>query len=492
MTPDGAEPQVPAVPPWILGVGALGGLTMAWVAVFRLDGPQRDLVICVSLAIVLALFGTTAEVKRRWWIITGAGATAVVLFWVLQAAGHSKCSVITRGIIRTKHGGFLKTDARSPEVLVKDLEYLPGVMDADYQQFRFVVDQSDLRASFIKIYISEPNVALAEFSVQKTALASYVASRDLIELEYDRESQCLTDTKTQKEVACFRRPGVSPAVAVGSAPFSFVRSAFAAEPPCAGDAPSLVNALFARGDLRAQVEARECLVNREEAIALLVERVSSGKETDRYDALYVLAASLPQDAGYADATRKAFTPSALRAVVGMLGGDNRGARRLAMTFLMDLRDTSSVAPLIEAVRTGHNDECRYNAALVLESMVDVLSESESNAVRAAVASAATRDRSPVRTSMLRAFGEKRFYVVARTVDDMPEGITLAQGLRGSGFPDATVEQLESGAFAVSLGRYRLPEAGAVKTKAVGDGVAGRDAWITPGTSFTKTVFPPTA
>ena len=83
--------SVASTPTWLTLTGAAAGFLMiATGFVIYQVAPEERIVwrlgFCTGIALILAAFGTRADAHWRGAVVTGAGAIALVMFWVLTQA----------------------------------------------------------------------------------------------------------------------------------------------------------------------------------------------------------------------------------------------------------------------------------------------------------------------------------------------------------------------------------------------------------------------
>jgi hypothetical protein len=92
-----------SIPSSLLYIGVLVGLILTVFGVGLLSYGRgsllSSLMTCVGFGIMLASFGSTAKGAWAGWTVTGAGATAIVLFLVLQILSACDFAAVQKGPI---------------------------------------------------------------------------------------------------------------------------------------------------------------------------------------------------------------------------------------------------------------------------------------------------------------------------------------------------------------------------------------------------------
>lgn len=147
---------------------------------------------CVGFGSILAALGTKAKFKNDFFMITGAGAIALIFYWAINY--YPKGQITFASI----EGEFTSTT----KIVVTDKdELLGGFRGSDSAlYYSFVIEGESLYRSHLVIDIDAVTVR-----VNKKDILPYIHRGELIEWRYDAEREVLVDIKQEsKEIGLVR------------------------------------------------------------------------------------------------------------------------------------------------------------------------------------------------------------------------------------------------------------------------------------------------
>lgn len=128
----------------MLLLGVLVGIFLLFFGfyLYRMGVQPWRLSFCIGFGIILAAFGTVANIKTKVWTTTGAGAIAIILYWITPPPTQQ----YTVGWIS---GDFSEGTIAS----VRDREDIAGAFTGNKKKYRMVLLGDHLQSPFLEVEI---------------------------------------------------------------------------------------------------------------------------------------------------------------------------------------------------------------------------------------------------------------------------------------------------------------------------------------------------
>lgn len=490
------------LPPWLSLVGVVAGFAIAFAGPPLLMSHQPtvstaapDLILCVGLAILLAMFGAGAHGTFNKINLGGAAAISMALFAALRFDGiespwaeHQKeqptCAAVYHSL-RYSSGKF----PPKSQIAIADLDgAVLGSLSPDGLVYHFVLPDRRFKSSKPRISVADsPDSAAITVVFDSAPLNAYIEAGDALDLEYNPESPPgpgVFDIKTGKPVGLLG--GFASASTTGFRFPSLVREAHAAE----RNAPELIDSLGS-GDLQRDVQTTTAIIQLgSSAVNDIIQQLFEKEQPSAQGAILAALLELIQrDEPTRTAIATKLDPEALGKLVTMQSNEDRGVRLLATQVLIALGDPESV-PLLESAARSGDRLGRLNAVIALEEMLASLTTDRADAIVASVRAMASTEEDPAIRTRKMEFDQPVYYLVVASFADPDRAIQRANELTNNGFPDAQAYSLANSRYhVVTLSRARLRDMKKLQRRAVNSGVAGADAWSLRLQGLTTRLFP---
>lgn len=466
----------------------------------------------VGLAIVLFAFTANAEYGAKKIVLAGAGALCVIL-WNLVPPDCPRCY---KGWIRPMLGSrHIKFRDRTQIRVNVGNEDLLGTISRDQDRYTFVLPgNGEMTASKLVFDLTDPQPGeatspAAQLAVLKDCVLQHIEKRGYVELYYDPERGLIFDDiveservladmegtaspsscKTEQDAALFgyAKAGLRWLIALVR-----VGSAFAQTSPA--DGATLLLGELQSEDLRVRLRARESLQSHPDraipTVLALLEPTTP--EASRLEAVYVLRDILRNNPAKRDSIIALLQQNDRKTLVEMLGAPSRAVRGGTASFLLELRDPAFI-PMLERTVLANSIpwQPRYNAVLVLESMLgEMTSEQAADLKDRTNEMAGATEEVPLR-ELMEQFGKRRYFLVVTSFRDEARAVAQAQRLsKKEGFGEVQAHLLKTGLVAVTLPPTTLAGSFAVRELAERAAVAGPDAWLASDRQVVRQVYPP--
>ena len=183
-----------------------------------------------GLGLCLGALGSTATVKYKGAVITGAAALALVLSWAFAANTER----VVMGIIEGSRG--------AKEVIMLAPKSLFIARERDTEDYTFVAYERELNSKYITLRLAFSNGTPEFRCISRSALYEALGSPDRLLWQFDRDGGRLTDLSSGKSVAqtsesiCGIKTVATNAIHVASALWSLLapQLAYAQQPAMTG------------------------------------------------------------------------------------------------------------------------------------------------------------------------------------------------------------------------------------------------------------------
>jgi hypothetical protein len=375
--------------------------------------PYFTLVACVGLALVLAAFGTRGEVKYRGIYVTGAGAIAIILYFLLNPqkisefrsqwrAGAASPNASTSAIQGYLYGAF-DNDLRAIVMSAHNM-FIYGAFDfngSKIERYEFEVKDGHFRSTYgdcivVNIYEKSSN---KRFYVPASYVGALDDSSDMnsrvnwkdqssISWWYDGKSilsnkGVLLGAQSCNFAAPIDKPLSSAASPVTLASFFRLNAAHAEETSAPSKSGSetisndallltIIENLHADSPL-VQAAAQKAILDSKERIApsLMKWFTQSGRsERDKVDMLTILSLISNSSQDSFEKLVKPVLTSNGPVFTDLVTDDSKTVRTIATSLLYAAADVSAVGDLVAAYKKADSGEKRTNVALVLSGIFD--------------------------------------------------------------------------------------------------------------------------
>lgn len=328
------------------------------------------LVMCAGLGILLAAFGAQAEVKRKFWVITGCGAIALILYFALDHIGNRV--QFAKGRI---HGA---REAVSVDVAAEQ-SFLVALRNNAYD---FAAESTQIRGDHVRLSITYKDSTEINFDCIPIAYVRQALGKENpIEWRVDKDKQELMREGDRKIIARNACVG-GPITADSGAPAATVASL----PPLVASARAQSSDRVRTRTTRQPQEILRDLQSeqptlrreaRDDLASLGVDMVepsmkafhaagANGYRT-QLGVVVALTQVLRADKGRAGEVSRRLTPADLLALLKLTDHPDRTTRLYAAEFLFDLGDPRSVTPALDLAKATTSDDTRYNLVFIVSN-----------------------------------------------------------------------------------------------------------------------------
>lgn len=356
----------------IIYLGIATGLILLvfGVILFLMNIDIWRLSFCTGFGIILAAFGTTANVKYKGITIAGSGAVAVILFLLLAKFGSDER--ITHVFI---NGNFTS----ETQIIVEDnYELLGAFRGKRSKNYEFIIEGTKLFKSFLTFYINDD---IKE--VSKKHIEPYLGKGLVIEWKYDYETGVLKDKNTgeiisESEIALSKENNnQSEHISLIDFDF-FITSTYAQEEGLTYE--ELFNGLLSN-NLRVRLESRTELSNRGlSAIGPMMAKFNQDPEIFRIKLgiVYSLSRIYIQQPDSVDRIKSKLTEQDIELLIKAANDKDKTVRIYSTKFLFGIADHRALEYSLRAIEntTNANVEGKYNSVLIIKSFFDDLPEEE--------------------------------------------------------------------------------------------------------------------
>lgn len=355
----------------ILGIG---------VVTYLMDIPKIwQLTFCTGFGIILASFGTSANVKYKGITIAGAGATAVIFYLLITQFDKHDPSTI--GSIYTQ-GEF----HRATNFEIYSEEPLLGALVSNHKRYAFLIRGQEFTGPNLKVEITDENQKEYLFTVSKARVQSYLSKGKKIAWTLDKQKELLLDSETG---ALIQRPP-----ATGGPDFepeleelgfhwqrllSPIRTALAA-------GLQSYKSLFAEllsENTRVRRSSRTALIRRGlNAVTPMLGRLheNSAEYRTRLGILYALAGIAQTKGIDMKAFRAKLSDRDIALVFRFVSDPDRTIRRYTTAFLYRLRDPRVADLGLRTAADKSRPQGQYNAVFLIKNVFGQLPASKQNSV----------------------------------------------------------------------------------------------------------------
>jgi hypothetical protein len=181
---------------WLMYIGIFSGigLLIFGVVLFFMSVSIWTLACCIGFGLILASFGTSADIKYKGMTIAGGGAIAIILYLLLHFYGTGQN--ITYGRITGKFSA-------NTLILVEDRDELLGAFRGGrLKHYEFVIEGKELELSNLTVSICDDNLMVDEIlTVNQKYIKPYLQKGKWIEWEFNEKTKSLIDKNTKKAVS---------------------------------------------------------------------------------------------------------------------------------------------------------------------------------------------------------------------------------------------------------------------------------------------------
>jgi hypothetical protein len=372
-----------SIPSSLLYIGVLVGLILTVFGVGLLSYGRgsllSSLMTCVGFGIMLASFGSTAKGAWAGWTVTGAGATAIVLFLVLQYYQPAISQLYKKGQLR----GDLSKIA---DLRIIDESPMYEYRDRTTSSIRFVLLEKKLKSDRLSIQVDTTEKGPGRESFELIGVTQTIQNRYLAEgIDMDRPIQWVFDydkrvvkdgpdiifseQETLQEAQIPpQRTGLLRWPVGGGLLFT---KAHAAEETVAPPNPVAINDLLAKlrsDDASERRNARDSLAATSPAS---IDKMMSAVHSDPSDyrlqggVIYALSEMLRRNPNQRSAIAAALKNEDFPFLVAAASDDDKTVRLQAADFLYHLQDPRAVPPSVKAARSTPDMSKATNQVLII-------------------------------------------------------------------------------------------------------------------------------
>ena len=382
-TSTGNSQSGPSIPPSLLYIGVLVGFILIVLGVGLLSYGRgsllSSLMTCVGFGIMLASFGSNAKGSWAGWTVTGAGATAIVLFLVLQYYQPTISPLIYKK-------GQLRGDlSRIADLRIIDDLPMYEYRDRTTSSIRFVLLERKLKSDRLSIQVDTTEKGPGRESFELIGAAQTVQNRYLSEgVDIDRPIQWVFDydkrvVKDGQDIIFSEQDTLQeaqiPPQRTGfldwPAGLALSFSMAHAEDVAAIPNPAAIDALLSRlksDDASERRNARDSLAATSPAS---VARMMTATRSDASDyrlrggVIYALSEMLRRNPNQRAAIAAALRTEDFPFLVAAASDDDKTIRLQAADFLYHLQDPRAVPSSIEAARSTSDASKATNQVLII-------------------------------------------------------------------------------------------------------------------------------
>jgi hypothetical protein len=358
------------------------------------------LVMCAGLGILLAAFGAQAEVKRKFWVITGCGAIALILYFALDHIGNRV--QFAKGRI---HGA---REAVSVDVAAEQ-SFLVALRNNAYD---FAAESTQIRGEHVRLSITYKDGAEINFDCIPIAhVRQALGKENPIEWRVDKDKQELMREGDRKVIARNACAG-GPITADSGAPGATVATL---PPLIAGaraqsfDRPRPRTARPVQDILR-DLQSEQTTLRREardDLASLGVDMVEPGMKAlhaagapgyrTQLGVVVALTQILRADKKRAGELSKKLTAADILALLRLVDHPDRTLRLYVIEFLFDLGDPRGVTPALDMAKATTSDDTRYNLVFIVSNAYRSLPMAERAPAAAALRALAAQPSTGAKT-----------------------------------------------------------------------------------------------
>jgi hypothetical protein len=353
-------------------IGIITGCLMLIFAVilFFSDIFIWKLAFCIGFGIILAALGTSATVQHKGLTITGGGAVAVILYFLIYYIGSKP---ITYGIIE---GGFnSKTN-----IIMYDDGYILGALrkiNDTNMLYKFVLEGEGIKGSCLKLFIDENPPC----EIEKKFIDPYLNKERTIEWTYNDKTKCITDKQTKEKIWS---PEIENVNTNNSNKFIFsIKPNFCyAQPPQDDISQAILD--IQSDNLIIKNEGYNKLIDKKsDAIKPLISKLSASQQDEKIklNILYVLSKITKQHPESTTNIKKVLSEDDLRLLSTMSKDENQLIRKYSTEFLFKLSDPRLLKFNIDTINKSTNQKDLYSPILMIKSYYDILPESDKTTIK---------------------------------------------------------------------------------------------------------------
>jgi hypothetical protein len=391
MTIQGVEPknQSEGVPPRLVYWGVFVGLFLILLGIGLLyvgrGSLLSSLMTCVGFGIMLASFGSKASGKWAGWTVTGAGATAIALFLVLQYYTPALSSNVYKK-------GQLRGDlSKIADLRIIDELPMYQYRDRTTSSFRFVLLERKLRSPRLSVQVdTNEKGAGREFfeligngqAIQRRYLSEDIDRDRVIQWTFDFDKRVIKDG----DDIIFSEPDSLQHLPRSPGDLSSLRfkiqigNAFAQQLQIESQSTAITDliAKLKSDDTSVRRSARDDLATRgpQDAGAMISAlRTSPSDYRVRLGVVYALSEMLRRSPDERTAISSALKDVDFSILVDAASDDDKTIRLQAAQFLYLLRDPRAVPASVEAGRSVREEGKATNQLIIIRQSGQSLPES---------------------------------------------------------------------------------------------------------------------
>ena len=382
-TSTGNSESGPPIPASLLYVGVLVGFVLIVLGVGLLSYGRgsllSSLMTCVGFGIMLASFGSNAKGSWAGWTVTGAGATAIVLFLVLQHYQPAMSPLI-----------YKKGQLRGDLSKIADLRIIDDLPMYEYRDrttssIRFVLLERKLKSDRLSIQVDTTEKGPGRESFELIGAAQTVQNRYLSEgVDIDRPIQWVFDydkrvVKDGQDIIFSEQDTLQEAqtqpqrTGLLDWPFRLDLAFSTAHAKDSAATPNLaaIDAVLASlksDDASERRNARDALAAMNPAS---VTRMMAAARSDASDyrlrggVIYALSEMLRRNPEQRSAIAAALSTEDFPFLVAAASDDDKTIRLQAADFLYHLQDPRAVPSSVEAARSTSDTNKATNQVLII-------------------------------------------------------------------------------------------------------------------------------
>lgn len=343
-----------------------------------------ELTFCTGFGIILASFGTSADIKYKGITIAGAGAIAVIFYLLITQ--FEDCKQITYASIYT-HGKFHP----ATQIEVLDKEELLGALKNDNLRYMFVIEGNELSQDHLDVSITDEDKKEYFFNVKEEYIEPFLKKGEPIQWVFNKKKGTLVDKKTKALLE--RMPGAYDediTEPIGSTSF-FVTSSFASELGTSYE--ELFDALLS-DQSRVRRESRTKLAEKGlEGIKPMMKRLKEDYNTyrTRLGIIYTLRIIYKQQTNGKKAIKARLTEEDIELLVKTTNDEDKTIRTYATSFLESISDHRAIEYALEQIKAeSSNIQGKYNAVFIIKNLFNEVSDEKKRQISEELTSVSSR------------------------------------------------------------------------------------------------------
>jgi hypothetical protein len=343
----------------MLLIGLVVGMLLLGLGIYLYQigiQPWR-LSFCIGFGIILASFGSVANIKTKIWTITGAGAIAIILYWVASPPAKQ----YTIGLIA---GDF----PEGTVAYVRDAQDIPGGFMENRKNYRMVLLGDHLETSFLELEVRQPKDPIPLFVRVKGDRVDAL-------LAQGKEFQWFFQDKTLLDSDGKPLPSFESVLPHDDRPASndlrFIGRAWAA--PAKPLSPSELHAAVAKladDDYQTRRDARNLLVAADiPALRPVIDALAKRDPAvaAALDYFYVLTYIQRNNEKNSTGMRAVLQDDDFPMLIKGVASSEKEIRLLATEFLYGISDRRALRPSLDLLKSSTDQDVQWNAVLIIKS-----------------------------------------------------------------------------------------------------------------------------